>query len=61
MHRPGIEPGSADWKSAILPFNYQCGDAFAGNRTLVSPLATVYSTIESQMPLVSVDGFEPPT
>ncbi len=24
MHRPGIEPGSTDWKSIILPFNYRC-------------------------------------
>ncbi len=24
MHQLGIEPRSADWKSAILPFNYWC-------------------------------------
>ena len=24
MHSPGIEPGTADWKSAILPLNYEC-------------------------------------
>lgn len=24
MHQPGIEPGSLDWKSSILPLNYRC-------------------------------------
>jgi hypothetical protein len=51
MHRPGIEPGSTDWKSAILPFNYRCRDALAGNRTLMSPLATAYSTTKLQVRL----------
>ncbi len=52
MHRPGIEPGSTDWKSAILPFNYRCVKyALAGNRTLISPLATAYSTTKLQVRL----------
>ena len=24
LHSPGIEPGTTDWKSAILPLNYEC-------------------------------------